>query len=396
MSEENKIIDLRPETDAKPEKKKRPSKWKIILLVLLTLAVLGVLTVIFLDEVLNLDKVRRFFNYLTVSDRSTYGSYTFDSGNNNAYAAFDGGLAVATQSGLSTYAASGAEVGVSQAALTTPAVLAAESYAVAYDVGGNTYTMLDQSGQTLATGKTDGTLFDMELTQSGYLCYAMSDSTYKTILVACNANRKEYYRWNSNTQYLNCCAVSDDGTFLAAIGLGQTDAQYNSTAILLRTDGTEICAQLPLGNQIIYEVKYLDNGNFCAIGEDSLIVFDTDGNKVGSYDYGGSVLTDFSTDGGFIALALNKYISGSESSVVAVDGEGNVLGEKEIGKTILSLSVCGKYVAILTQDMLTVCHQTLAQYASEDELSAAGCVIMRDDGTAILIGGGKGTLFIPD
>lgn len=391
---ERKIISVNP-PQQEPPKKQHPSRRRILIFVAIVLVVALVLGIVFLDEALNLDKVRRFFRYYSASDDENFGVYTFAAGNANAYAAFDDGLAVASQSGLATYATYGTEVGIAQASMNAPMVLASDGFAVGYDVGGNTIAMVDQSGQTICFQKTENTIFDLDVSEQGYVCYAMASDSYKAVLVTLNGKQQEFYRWNSNTQYFNCCAVSDDGECIAAVGLGQTDTRFSSTAMILRTDETEPHAQLALGNQVIYDLRFLNNGNLCAFGENSMIVFDLDGNQLGSFDYSGNTLMDFSTDGDWIALSLYKNMEGGSYEIVALDDSANVQQTKTLSKAVLSLSVCGKYAAVVTADELTIYNRALEIYSAAAEIGTVSKVIMRSDGTAILIGAGRGSLYIP-
>ena len=80
----------------------------------------GVLTAYVFRDSLNLDAARRFVRYLNVSGGGTDGQFLFDAGNANQYADFDGGLAVAGATGISTYEADGSEFTVVQEKLTTP------------------------------------------------------------------------------------------------------------------------------------------------------------------------------------------------------------------------------------------------------------------------------------
>lgn len=392
---EKKIISINEARENLPEKN-RPSRRKIWLFVAVILVVAVVLTLVFLDEKLNLDKARRFFTYFTAADQEGYGEYAFDANSTNAYAAFDNGLAVATQSGLTTYAATGAEVAISQAAMTVPAVEAAESFAVAYDVGGDTIVGVDKAGKVCLDLKTDGTIFDLNVTPGGYLCYAMSGESYKTVLAVYNSRQQEIYRWNSSTQYLNCCAVSQNGRYIAAAGLGQTDTAFASTALVLRTDETEPYAQFSLGNQVIYDLHFFENGNLCVVGENSLQVFDTEGNRLGEFSYDGNLLTDFSVDADGVGLCVYKNMEGGGYEIVSLDDDGQLLQSKALEKTVLSIDRCGKYLAVLTADEITVYNRQLELYWSAIDIATANRVLMRKDGTVILVGAGRGTLYIPD
>ncbi len=392
---ERKIISINaPPPDA--PKKKPPSRRKIFVFAALLVLAALVLSVVFLDEELNLDKVRRFFTYFGVSSRENYGEYSFESNSVNTYVNFDGGLAVASQNGLATYADHGGQVGLCQTSLSVPAVGAADGFAIAFDVGGSSIVALDQTGQTCLQMKAEGTLLDLDVARSGYFVYAMTGDPYKTVLAVLNTSQQEIYRWNSSTQYLNCCAVSDNGKFVAAVGLGQTDTAFASTALILRTDQTEPYAQIPLGNRVIYDLHFFDNGNLCAVGEDAVLVFDVDGKMVGEFPYDGNQLSDYSMDGGGVALCMHQSMQGGGYALISLDNHGQVLGRQEQSGAVQSISVCKKYIAALSAGELTVYNRELELYWAVADIASANRVLMRDDGTAIVLGAGGGRLWIPD
>ena len=66
-----------------------------------------------------------------------------------------------------------------------------------------------------------------------------------------------------------------------------------------------------------------------------------------------------------------------------------------LGQDILDLSVCEKYIAVLTQEGLTVYNRSLEVYAQTNEIGAATSVLMREDGSVLLLGAGLGKLYIP-
>lgn len=122
-------------TNLNEKQKKWPVRRIILFAVLVLVVCLGVAAYVFRDS-LNLDAARRFVRYLNVSGGGTDGQFLFDAGNANQYADFDGGLAVAGATGISTYEADGSEFTVVQEKLTTPAIAHAGKQVMAYDVGG--------------------------------------------------------------------------------------------------------------------------------------------------------------------------------------------------------------------------------------------------------------------
>ena len=121
---------------------------RIVLFVLALVLVGGAVTLYVFRDSLNLDAAKRFVRYLNVKTDSAGGSFTFDSHNANQYADLQGGLAVASVSGLSLYDANGDELAVVQAKLDTPAIRTGGKLTLAFDVGGTNLLAVRQSGET--------------------------------------------------------------------------------------------------------------------------------------------------------------------------------------------------------------------------------------------------------
>jgi len=204
------------------------------------------------------------------------------------------------------------------------------------------------------------------------------------------------YRWLSSSTYMPVCAVSENSTWLAGVGLGQADGVFESRLYLFQTTSEEPKYTVSLGNELIYDLNFVKDDLICAVGEDSVQFVRTDGTIVGAYSYEGQYLKDHNCSGdGFLAFTLNMYKAGNRYTVVTVSDKGEELASLYLGEEIVDLSVNGKYIAVLTPEAMTVYHSDLNVYAQTTEVSGVTSVAMREDGTVVLIGNGSGTLFIP-
>ena len=59
------------------------------------------------------------------------------------------------------------------------------------------------------------------------------------------------------------------------------------------------------------------------------------------------------------------------------------------------MSAAGKYIAVLYSDSLVLYTPQLQEYARLDATEYARSVIMREDGTAVLIGSSSAWLYVP-
>lgn len=375
---------------------RRPVTKKIVIFTVIIIVVCSVLSLFLFSEELNLDGVRRWGKYLNVRNSETFGRYSFDAHSSNSYENFGDGLAIASIGGLSTYDDSGNEQFVLQQQIELPQLLVADDMAVAYDVGGTSLIALhEKEGEVLRLEETHPIL-DADLSESGSICISSSSSGYKSVLSVYNEEQDLIYRWLSSSVYYPLCALSSDGRDLAAIAVGQTDGEFESSICLFKTNSEEVEKKISLGGELIYDLLFTKENNLCAIGETCVQFVSMDAEMIGTYQYKDSYLKDFDCGGdGFLVLSTNMYRAGNRYSLVTIDDRGKEIASRYLGQEVLDMSACGRYIAVLTQGKLTIYTQSLSVYHETSDISDATAVVMREDGSAVLLGGGSGELYIP-
>ena len=369
---------------------------KIVVFAVIVAAVCGLVALILFSDGLNLDSLRRWVKYMNVSGDGSYGVYSFDSHSSNRYESFGDGLAVASVSGLTVFGEQGEELFTMQKQMALPQLQVRGDLAVAYDVGGGSLLALHRKNGEVLRLEENRAILDADLSDGGYLCISSSASGYKSVLSVYNNSQNLIYRWLSSTTYIPLCSVSADGRWLSAVGLGQSGGAFESSLLLFRTDSDDIQRSVSLGSQLIYDLMFVGDKTICAVGETSVQFLSLEGELLGSYAYEDRYLKDF-TDGGdgFLTLAVNMYRAGNRYSLVTVDEKGRELASVYLGQEILDLSACGRYIAALTPEGLTVYTQSLSVYAETADTGSATSVVMRKDGSVLLLGNGQGKLYLP-
>lgn len=95
-------------------------------------------------------------------------------------------------------------------------------------------------------------------------------------------------------------------------------------------------------------------------------------------------------------MLAGKYRSGSQAELTTIDQEGQTIAALSVEEQILSLSAAGRYVAVLTAGRLDIYTQNLDLYDTLEDTGGARRVLMRSDGTALLIAGESANLYIPN
>lgn len=377
-------------------KNNKKLRWAILIAVAV-IVILIVCTILF-PCVFNFDRVRRYFRYLGIPDDGSYGSIRFDSNTTNSFAIFDGRFAVGCEDGLYLYNDDGEQAALVQGALPYPKVCTGGSIALCYSNESSTLVVMGKKGESLLSTTVSGTVLDAEVSRNGCVCYAASDSGCKTLVTVMNSDLKDIYRWRSFSQYINCCALSSDASRLAVVGLNQSDGVFCSSISILRTDAEEdaVIATQELGNQIIFELWFLQDNRICAIGENSTLFFDASGNLLQEFSYDGQMLTDFTMNGsGDLFLALDGMGSGKDGMIVSFAANGDELARMEFEDAVQSISANGRYLAVLTKTELLVCDRKLEIYDRTQDVPAANRALARTDGTVMLVSNGQTTLYIP-
>lgn len=369
---------------------------RIILFVVLTLAALGVIALYVFRDELNLSGFVRRVRNLGISEAEQSVGFTFDAGNANQYASFGGGLAVGSVTGFASYDKDGEQTALLQVPIGTPQLAVGENNALFFDAGGYSLRMLSKKGNVLLEQETEKPIYDADISEKDWVCCAASEPGYKTVLYLYNPDGALCYRWFSSSQYLPVCSASPDGKRLAAVGLGQKDGEFVSSVSVFSSGSTDSAEQIiPVGNELIYDLHFMSEDVVCAVGENTARFFPING-AMSCYDYSSCRLEDYSMEGsGFLALVLNKYQAGSRYTIASVAADGTLLGEAECDKQILSCKAKGGYVAVLTASELILYDKEMNVFAQTDNTMGASDVVLRENGSAILLGNGQGKLFVP-
>lgn len=387
------------------KKRKKPNILFRLLAFLATLAlVLGALALVVFREELNMDALKRYITYrsLTRDADGQAQSFPYDGSVNDAFAELDGSLLVAGDSGVRLYSPAGVLLAEEPVVLEQPVVSSSGKYAVVYDAGGTALRLFNGSHQLLAVDD-QGTLLSATVNPSGWLAVTHQASGHKGAVTVYDGDQQKRMQFNFSSRFVMDAAVSQDNSSLAVVTVDQEEGGFRSTLSVYDLDpslsaGThydnEPTAQDDLGSCVALSLRGA-GGKFRVAGDSSLSICTTDGSTV-SYDYSDRYLKSFSLGGdSFTALLLGKYRAGSAASLTIVDDDGRVTGALSTSEQILSLSAAGRYIAVLTADRLDIYTQDLALYSSLEGTSGARRVLMGDDGSALLIGSETAYLYLP-
>lgn len=320
--------------------------------------------------------------------------YTYASEKDGCYASLGGSLIQATPRRILVLGEDGEARYNADVKFTRSAVCSNGEVAAVYDLGGTDIYVLSDRGLVRQL-TAEGTILSCTINEKGMLAVTTNKSGYKAAVTVYDEAGEKAFAFNSSDRFLMTAAVSCDGRQMAAVTLGQSEGVFASNLVIYGLDSTEPLADSRLTGSAVYDVGVVGK-RWCAVGEDGLHFLVTGGEEAAYYDFEGTYLRRCSLEGeGFAALLLGRYKSGTQTQLVTVDEEGAQLAILDVDKEVLSLSAAGKYVAVLYSDELAIYDRNLEVCARLEDMSSAKLVLMRADGSAVLVGADAASLYLP-
>ncbi len=343
----------------------------------------------------NFDSLRRALNY-NKSDAESENTYSYDNDRTNRFALLGDRLLVVSTTRVALLANDGTEVYSREVRFTNPALCVGGKTAAVYDVGGTALYILGEKGLVRdMSAETENGVISARLNSSDMLAAVTEKSGYKSALSVYDASGERVFTFNSSNSYMIDACCERDGRHAAVVTLGENDGSFNSTVVRYALDGETPVSSCELDDALLYEIGSI-GGALVAVTDGRFAALSGDGSLSGSYDYAYPYLRG-STLGGadFGALLLSRYRSGSTGKLVTVGADGGVLASLQTQRDVLDISAAGQYLAVLFSDGLVIYTADLNEYARRDNTRYARGVLMRADGTAVLLGASEGWLFVP-
>ena len=367
--------------------------------VLLTLLiVLAVVVAAAWKDLKSLDSVKRLFSYnkITQDEQGKAELYAFSNDRSNVFALLGDHLIVASTTNVTVLGDDGSIVYSGSVKLASPAIAIGGQTAAVYDIGAQTLLVFSASGLVRdMSGECSGSILSVSLNPSDYLTLNAEKSGYKSAVTVYDASGEKVFAFNSSERYVIDAAVLRDCKHMAAVTLGEANGAVANTVSLYSLGSEKAASVNTLTGSLLLSLDSVA-GSLACLTDESLTFFTASGSLAGSYRFEYPYLRGVSMEGNnFAVLLLSRYRSGSALRLVTVGTDGEVLGGLDSRGEVLSLSATGNYLAVLYSDSLVIYTPQMEEYARLDGTEYARAVIMRDDGTAVLIGSASAWLYIP-
>lgn len=376
------------------EKKPTTGRLRRFLIFLATLVVvLAVIVVAAYRDGTGFDVLRRYFSYGTAEDSGSV-PFTYDASTSNRFAAFGNGLALVSETTAQVMV--GKNVYTQEVRMSQPAIDVGKDHVVVYDVGGTSLYVLSDSETVMELqAETEEPILSAHLNGSDYLTVTSEKKGRKGSVSVYDPEGEALFSFHSSDHFVTDGYVLEDCKTVAVITLGQKEGMFQTSVVLYPLDAEEPSGSYTISDGLVLDLGTV-NGMLTTVSDTQLTFASEKGEVKSTYSYGGSYLREYDLGGSdFVPLLLNRYKAGSVGRLVTVNSSGEEIASLDVNDEVFNISAAGRYVAVLYADRLVIYTRELQEYAILMDTSSARDVLVRSDGSALLIESEEATLFLP-
>lgn len=306
-----------------------------------------------------------------------------------AYARAGNGFAAVSGVSCRLYGANGDVLQTVSRSYSDVQIVGAEGCAAVWSEGGTGLTLLigEQAKDLTFSGGVTGVDINDECTAA----VLAGENGYKGSVSVYNGSGDGIYRVYVGSGYPVDAAVSPDSRSVAILSL----TAEGSAVSVYRLDSEKAAAEYLEEGCSCFDLQYLSDGRLLLLSADRAVFLKDDGRLLGRWEFGGEYLKDYAAGDGFVCLLLGRYHAGTGGRIVLLDTTGTVTAQQELSGDAEGVSAAGKNLALRFADRTAVYDLGLTELGSLESTSSVQAVMMRPNGGALIISGGKAAIFEP-
>lgn len=305
---------------------------------------------------------------------------TYIADDQNQYVDYRGGVAVLGRNRLSVFTATGRENYTVSLNYHTPRLLSSGKYLVAYDLGGNRFSVFNALTR-LYDETTDTPIRGMAVSDAGYLCLITDDSTYASAITLYDRDFDIVSRYHLK-EHTAAVAIAKDGEQLAIASVSSVNGMMTTSVMLSVPGAQEALTTAVLADAYPLSLTYTRDG-LLLLCTDAVYALDREGEIIGEYHFESEMLLGASLHTAGCVLRLRANVHNTHTALIVLDDAAAMSASHTLTMTI--------YDATLDQDgtLYLLSESELMAYAADAEQPYATVALMSKYHRLLPMGGGE-------
>lgn len=299
---------------------------------------------------------------------------------------WDKNLAYVSDTSFVALNSNGGKVFDRQISFSDPAIVTKGNYSLIYNLGGLGFE-IDTMGETIYKSDLKSNILAADINTHGVYAVLTQTDGYLGKLTVWNADNTQKYAYYFSDYYPSSVSVNEDGSLAAVSAVSSKDGTLRSVLYVLDLKSTEPKAMLEFDDNLIYSVKFMDNGNIAAVGDGAAVMVKSNYSDKQTYSYNKLMLTAFEIDhSGGVALSLSRSGDGRLCNLVYINQNGDTGEPVTTDLKISSISMYGDKIGVLSGEELYTFSKNGTQAAKADAGVDAKAVCMESESSAYILG----------
>ena len=261
--------------------------------------------------------------------------------------------------------------------------------AAVWSEGGTAITVLQSDGRSRDLTFAEG-ITAADVNDEGYTVVLAGEKGYKGYVDVIRADGTEAYRVYAASSYPLDVDISPDSRHVAILSLTADGSRLSVYA----TDAEQPEFEWE-DTGLYFDLEYLPGGRIFLISAEKAVFLTASGTVAGEYSFGSDDLRDYAFGTSGVVLALEQYRSGTAERIVTLNNDAAEIASLETEDGVSALSAAGNHIAVLGEDDIRLFDWSLNERLSLSSAAGVQSVMMRTDGSAILISGGGAAIIEP-
>ena len=283
-------------------------------------------------------------------DNSVY-KFTYPSSQSRKFVPFKNNMIFCCSDGIYCIDKKGNEKWMVPIVFDQPIVAASDYGIVAASKNSTTIYTIDESGKTKEFS-SDFPVLNLKIAEKGNILAIIDKPNYSGAVEAYDNKGMPLFVWSAGSVNFVDAALSADGRKLAVSGINTSGTEIDCKIQLFDIYKSETpYAETTLGNNLVSQVKWVDNSRILCVGDKSCVSLDSKAKQKWAYDYNDLTLNFVSIgDKNNIVLALGSDALDLNMSIRSINLAGKLNSKIDYDGAIYSISANSKRLLVCSSN----------------------------------------------
>jgi len=283
-----------------------------------------------------------FFKDLNASaetvDVLTTDSVTYQTSDQQSFAIYRKGLAVAGNDRVTVFTATGRQTVSESIQYRNPVAVGSGKYLLVYEMGGTQYSVYN-SYTCIFTGKSDHPIRGADVSENGMYALLSSSDEYTSVVSLYSNGFSLLNRYNK-TGYVMDVSIRRDGEQVAILTSSVSGALFQTSLEIFRPGKTEPMQTAELSRSMGLDCSFTDGGRVAVLCGDGLYFIRTNGDLSKAFDTEGYTVRNAVLDENGAALFLGTSVSSEKNNIIIFDKNGKMLYNESVEWNVEQMVRC--------------------------------------------------------